>query len=339
MALAKAIEDGEEELACTLVYDGAADHDGDRFLTAAVKARFVMLTMVLILKTGCGSSNLLVLAVPDGISAGKPCIPLIRVLLKTGPSYLHVARALRNLFTWVRGRPLGPSPEYYEVLRLLIEYNPVVAAKGHGSFTPLFELNTVHDRETLDVLVWAGADLEDTLGGDTALARYCGGDWGIGRGPPPQFTDYSARLDVVQGFVTHGAKIDAYTHSGVTPLYEYVETHDTVVDARMAEIVDVLLRAGADETVVDSDGITAADMLNADTHPLTYKLLVNARIDRRWRRRGLLVMCIARHGRGFLRVKPMAVSRNKWSRVAKRLVKMGTDAGEQGVFRTIIGFL
>lgn len=82
--------------------------------------------------------------------------------------------------------------------------------------------------------------------------------------------------------------------------------------------MDFLLKSGADETVTDDEGKTAVQRLDQGAlNPNLYyteggtagyysarharKLLANApagRANRRWRRRALLVMCIARHRRG-----------------------------------------
>lgn len=91
------------------------------------------------------------------------------------------------------------------------------------------------------------------------------------------------------------------------------------VNMDIAEIVEFLLKSGADETVVDIEGQTAmqrldGDMLHPNLHSYTKQiqedvdlarrareLLANApadRADKRWRRRALLILFIARHRRG-----------------------------------------
>ena len=69
-----------------------------------------------------------------------------------------------------------------------------------------------------------------------------------------------------------------------------------------AEGVDSLLRAGADETIVDIDGGKAADMIGqhveeedhlAEDVERVRELLANAPADRAWRRRGYLLLCRA----------------------------------------------
>ena len=63
--------------------------------------------------------------------------------------------------------------------------------------------------------------------------------------------------------------------------------------------MDSLLRAGADETIVDDEGRTVAEVIGRgseeeDSLPqdaeLVLELLANAPADRAWRRRGYLVL-------------------------------------------------
>ncbi|CAN0270590.1 unnamed protein product [Ectocarpus sp. 12 AP-2014] len=68
-------------------------------------------------------------------------------------------------------------------------------------------------------------------------------------------------------------------------------------------MMDLLLRWGADETVVDRDGNRPIDVIGTTTraqeesghqrgeHESLRKLLANAPADRAWRRRGILVLC------------------------------------------------
>lgn len=64
-------------------------------------------------------------------------------------------------------------------------------------------------------------------------------------------------------------------------------------------MVDLLLRWGADETIVDRTGETAFDILGmveevnglAGDAERVRELLANAPINRAWRRRGYLVLC------------------------------------------------
>ncbi|CAM9745569.1 unnamed protein product, partial [Hapterophycus canaliculatus] len=93
----------------------------------------------------------------------------------------------------------------------------------------------------------------------------------------------------------HGADIHLLDGEGVSPL------HMAAVNSSV-EMVDLLLRAGADETVPDEDGKSAADqvrstMTNSASDKKTYgpivRLLDGAAEDRVWRRRGFLLLCRA----------------------------------------------
>lgn len=73
------------------------------------------------------------------------------------------------------------------------------------------------------------------------------------------------------------------------------------------------------------------------------ELLGNApahRADRRWRRRAVLVMCIARHRRG--EAQPLSGAdggaSDNWTRVAAWVLDVGLESGTEGLFRTIVGY-
>lgn len=96
-----------------------------------------------------------------------------------------------------------------------------------------------------------------------------------------------------------GADVNAKTNRGDTPL------HNAACNAGMqgtAHVVDVLLRWGAGESMVDEDGETPADVVGyfveeQDRLPedveKVRKLVTNAPADRAWRRRGYVIMCRA----------------------------------------------
>lgn len=97
------------------------------------------------------------------------------------------------------------------------------------------------------------------------------------------------------------------------------------------------MRFGADETtVVDGIGKTTLDYLREQEHNRTecrlermLKLLVYAPAGRAWRRRGFLVMYRAHHDTQHLRG---AESGN----ITGVLV---LGVGDEGIFRTIVGYL
>eukprot|EP00903_Cladosiphon_okamuranus_P017409 g16033.t1 len=144
-----------------------------------------------------------------------------------------------------------------------------------------------------------------------------------------------------------------------------------------AEVVDSLLRAGADETVVDCEGCTAADVIGThvqeEEESLTEEfervrqLLANAPADRVWRRRGYLVLCrahLSRVQKQLGRVHSDAHGASTGRRTRRRAglvraegVTVDSRVGqspdgewalvmakvlqlqEEGIFRTIVGYL
>lgn len=84
--------------------------------------------------------------------------------------------------------------------------------------------------------------------------------------------------------VHHGAAVNIQHEYGYSPLHYAAQCSP-------ADLVDFLWRSGTDETMVnDKEG------RNIPMHRRC-ALLANAPVDRVWRRRGLLVLCIARHHR------------------------------------------
>ena len=140
-------------------------------------------------------------------------------------------------------------------------------------------------------------------------------------------------------------------------------------------MVDALLRAGADETIVDSHGFKASDLVGlevaeeerlAEDFERVSELLANAPADRAWRRRGYLVLCrahphrVQHHSQASSDTDHSGTARRTRSRA--KLARAGGVAGgsrvdeptgvdwrvavakvlllhEEGVFRTIVGYL
>lgn len=93
----------------------------------------------------------------------------------------------------------------------------------------------------------------------------------------------------------NGAEVDAKDANGLTPLH--LACKASVKQRLMVQVVDLLLRRGADETVTDTDkkGCAAVDLIESSAGPsgCLRRLLTNAPADRAWRRRGTLVLCRA----------------------------------------------
>lgn len=175
--------------------------------------------------------------------------------------------------------------------------------------------------------------------------------------------------------VKHGAEVNTKTDGGRhTPLH-YASCH--AGRQGTAQVVDVLLRWGADETIVNKDGKSPADIIGILTkeegdrlaHDIerVQKLLANAPADRAWRRRGYLALCRAHPDRLQVReggekydgLATRACSRAKL--VAEETSTTGKGSGrstldavhrgswtvvarvlrleEEGIFRSIVGYL
>ena len=133
----------------------------------------------------------------------------------------------------------------------------------------------------------------------------------------------------------HGADINARDDEDQTALFDVASLTG---GQGAAEMVDLLLRSGADETITGKEGQTPADVVGqwfkecADEDPLVEeiervrRLLANAPADRAWRRRGYLVMCRALPDR----MRQVQESRSGQVTVARRTrrdAKLGRSEG------------
>ena len=174
----------------------------------------------------------------------------------------------------------------------------------------------------------------------------------------------------------HGADVNTLDRHGHTPLHCAARKAGR---QGAAEVVRSLLRSGADETIVNNvAGTSAADDVGVDVedeHILAEdvervrELLANAPADRAWRRRGHLVLCRAYSGRvqlirentsaladgarkspsssklprteasGYPGVAGGRTTNEKATHDWVDLVAMVLGVQEEGVFRTIVGFL
>lgn len=132
---------------------------------------------------------------------------------------------------------------HVEVLRAVIEHGAGVDADSEGQRTALHVTADSDEAAAIDVLVKAGASIDprDVYGG-TPLHR----------------ASNSLNHEALGRFLEHGAAANAQTKSLRTPLMITAARAGT---RGAAEMVDFLLRAGADETVVDKNGDKAADTM------------------------------------------------------------------------------
>lgn len=177
------------------------------------------------------------------------------------------------------------------VVKELIEHGMDV--DGLPSFgarsTPLHHAAWKNQVGAIDTLVEAGANVgaQNNEGGCTPLHFAC----------------EALSREALVALHKHGAKVNAKDlPSHCEPPLHFAAQQGGKNGATC--IVDLLLRWGADETAVDDNGFTAAEVVGADVHEeedrreegicAIRELLANASADRAWRRRGPLMMCISR---------------------------------------------
>ncbi|CAN0161170.1 unnamed protein product, partial [Laminaria digitata] len=188
-----------------------------------------------------------------------------------------------------------------EVVKELARHGLDMNVVDAGGLTALHYQAWENNPAVVDALVEAGASV-------TPPRR----DHGY---TPLRCTVESLALEAMRVLLRHGAApVDEAAGESGTPLLHIAARKASTAGA--SEAVDLLLRWGADETILDDDGKTAAEVVGADQAPEvtveavqsgTYtadsfmngnnrvrELLKNAHADRVWRRRGLLLLCLAR---------------------------------------------
>ncbi len=211
--------------------------------------------------------------------------------------HVAAAQALLAAGANVNVRIAGSSPvleavecEHVEFLRMLGENGADVhAVHGVNKSTALHVAawnGQDSDQGAVDVLIEAGANIDAK-------------DYN-GRTPLHDAAE-TLCCHAARALLKHGANVNARCFSGRTPLLHAVRLTGAL--PRAAEMVDLLLRSGADETLVNNHGANAADVLGqgvdepeeslAGDAERVRRLLENAPADRAWRRRGYLVLCRA----------------------------------------------
>lgn len=99
----------------------------------------------------------------------------------------------------------------------------------------------------------------------------------------------------MRALVDRGAEVNTRNHAGQTELHKLGRFADS---ASVVGVMDFFLREGVDETTVDSSNRRAIDCFPAEGEGTVHasaarRLLLSAPRDRAWRRRSLLVMCMA----------------------------------------------
>lgn len=264
-------------------------------------------------------------------AARRTHIPVVRALIQAGADATLQANPLP--LALLMGTPVDRMAE---VVETMIELGVDVNGHDENGTTPLhaavfrgLEQPFPQQEACIDMLIAAGANIE---------ARCPQGRTPLNVG--------AAQIRVVRSLVDHGAEVNTQDNEGSTPLHRAIG--DRFMNVDFAETVDALLRAGADEAVLDGQGRTPAEREVYNTCDVpdwkekqsrARGLLAAAPADRRWRRRALLVMCIARHRREEAQLPDDTAgsgSGEGWGGVAARVLHMGLD---MGVLRAIVGFL
>ncbi|CAM9697249.1 unnamed protein product [Scytosiphon promiscuus] len=250
------------------------------------------------------------------------------------------------------------------ILSVLIEHGVDVDSMNYcGGISALHSATAANQVRAIDALVDGGA---------TVSIRKADGT------TPLHLAANQTNRETVLALLKRGSGADVNSRlstTGETPLHLAA---GRCGKEGAAEVVDLLLRHGADETLGDSNNRLAADKVGSSTEgsgrvfadlERALELLNNAPIDRIWRRRGYLVMCRA-HPNRLRRLKgihrpraatnPTSPSRPRSKRKAARSRQIppgdGTEvekphgdwkiaaAGvlrltEEDIFRTVIGFL
>ncbi len=171
-----------------------------------------------------------------------------------------------------------------DILRAVIEYgadvNHVITSQTSALHCAAYN----NQAQAIDVLIKAGAIIE---------ARDSSGR------TPLHHASTCDSFEALTALLRHGAHVNAQDDDLRTPLNSAAAEAGT---KGAAEVVNHLLRSGADETILDVEGKTAAEIVAiaveeerrlAEDVERVRKLLANASVDRAWRRRGYLVMCRA----------------------------------------------
>ena len=243
------------------------------------------------------------------------------------------------------------------IMKAAIERGADVDVVDRRQRTPLHAAVSSNSSEAIDLLVAAGANIEaqDAVEGSTPLHSAA----------------RKIKLEAMLTLLKHGANVHARDMVFQdTPLHSAVFMAGLVTG--VSDVVDSLLRSGADETTLNDNGTAAADLMVEVVEDLSLaedlnrvrKLLARAPAERAWRRRGYLVLCRAHPDRmqqtqdtstarttsgeatvgrvgakgctGAVEASPMdGRSGEDWAAVVARVLRLQ----EGGTFRKIVGYL
>ena len=286
LALHSAVRGGDGQLVNDLLSRGASgsvrvkDVNGNTPLHLAAEEGDAEIVRSLLLKGADkdardaeGGTPLYLTAQRGHVAAAKALLEAgADVSIQTDHSALHVAAE--------NGR--------VDLMRILVENGADLHIGDVVGSTALHVAAGSNQEEAVEVLLEAGADIDAE---------------DMNRRTPLHFAASSAGCEAAQALVKHGANIDVYDYFGGTPLHCAAASVDMLYPLGVAKMVDLLLRSGVDETIVNCDDEIAADVITKDVEgeeeslledvKRVRALLANAPADRAWRRRGYLVLCRA----------------------------------------------
>lgn len=212
----------------------------------------------------------------------------VKVLLLAGADMIH-RDGLRE-----SALDLAAHDGRLDVLQELLQHGFDADARDFQLGTALHCAVESDKPGAVEALLEAGADADFTTGSYlwTPLISGCGN---------------GVSLATVRALVKGGANTNAVDTQGGSPLH--LAALDKSSHRCHPELVDTLLRWGADETAVNAMGHTPESRLSAAASPIysvlddyygelknrdrALQLLVKAPADRAWRRRGLPILCRA----------------------------------------------
>ncbi|CAM9898363.1 unnamed protein product [Ectocarpus sp. 13 AM-2016] len=178
---------------------------------------------------------------------------------------------------------------HIHVMNTLLRHGADVLQAGTRGLTALHYAAVRNQAGAVYALVKAGANVEARV------------DNAGGGGTPLHASSVMRCYDAALALLHSGANVASVNAFGYSPLHGTARQGGRVGVSRM---MDLLLRWGADETVVDRDGNRPIDVIGTTNiraqegsghqrgeHESLRKLLANAPADRAWRRRGILVLC------------------------------------------------
>lgn len=327
-ALHYAIEGGHLKLAADLVIAGAdhnaPDTDGNTPLhLAAARGGDTLVCALLHRGAGVEIANNKG-QYPLHKAVENKCITVVEALLEAG-SDPNIRYGLANQ------SPLELAFSSLAMTQTLLKHGADVKSRDGFGIAALHWAAEGGKSSVIHALVEAGTDLE-TQSGEFGIELDCGVD--VHRARPLHHAASACNSKGMVALLRMGANVNSTDDQALTPL------HIACISggAQSVEAADLLLRWGADETIIDNDAHTPAGLrklvIDNDAGNSTgrlQRLLTNAPADRAWRRRGMLVL-----GRGrSASLAGGAGAESTSDCIISRL--LGLEA--HFLFRTIVRFL